>query len=200
MIKNLLSATDEKWHDRDWRLINSASSLTHYDCRWLGNNCHNPVIRPLLPAKEPTLLLQATSRDCQPSHTTKTTPQSRLLPPNLYHTSTHTSTNQCGYMSQSAYLTIASSSRQPLSSTASTSPPELILAFTVPSCITEQTPLVKVLTYSARRWLGEEKKVRKMKNTLLTFSSGKGSCLRKNVAGMEIAKLIPSMIQAFEVR
>lgn len=47
-------------------------------------------------------------------------------------------------------------------------------------------------------WRG--KNVRKMKNTLLTFSSGKGNCLRKNVAGMEIAKLIPSMIRAFEVR
>jgi hypothetical protein len=28
IIKNLLSATDEKWHDHDWRLINSTSSLT----------------------------------------------------------------------------------------------------------------------------------------------------------------------------
>src|SRR3954467_14942066 len=28
IVKNLVSATDEKWHDRDWRLINSAFSLT----------------------------------------------------------------------------------------------------------------------------------------------------------------------------
>ena len=28
IVKNLLSATDEKWHDRDRRLINSAFSLT----------------------------------------------------------------------------------------------------------------------------------------------------------------------------
>ena len=53
--------------------------------------------------------------------------------------------------------------------------------------------------FCPERWLGEEEKVRKMKNTLFTFSSGKYNCLEKNIARMEIAKLVPSVIRAFEV-
>jgi TATA-box binding protein (TBP) (component of TFIID and TFIIIB) len=59
--------------------------------------------------------------------------------------------------------------------------------------------LVKVLTYSARRWLGEEEKARKMKSTLFMFSSGKYNCLGKSVVRMEIAKSVQSVIRAFEV-
>jgi cytochrome P450 len=83
---------------------------------------------------------------------------------------------------------------------ANTSPLELILAFTVPSCITERTTFGEdVDIFRPERWLGEEEKVRKMKNALFTFSSGKYNCLKKNIARMEIAKLVPSVIRAFEV-
>jgi cytochrome P450 len=53
--------------------------------------------------------------------------------------------------------------------------------------------------FRPERWLSEEEKVRKMKNTLSTFGSGKYNCLGKNIARMEIAKLVPSVIRAFEV-
>jgi cytochrome P450 len=53
--------------------------------------------------------------------------------------------------------------------------------------------------FRPERWLGDEEKVKKMKNTLFTFSGGKYNCLEKNIARMEIAKLIPSMMRAFEV-
>jgi len=83
---------------------------------------------------------------------------------------------------------------------ADTSPLEPVLAFTVPSCIAERTTFGEdVDIFRAERWLGEEEKVRKMKNTLFTFSSGKYNCLEKNIARMEIAKLVPSVIRAFEV-
>jgi hypothetical protein len=38
-----------------------------------------------------------------------------------------------------------------------------------------------------------------MKNTLFTFSSGKYNCLGKNIARIEIARSVPSVIRAFEV-
>ena len=54
-------------------------------------------------------------------------------------------------------------------------------------------------TFRPERWLGDEEKVRKMKNSLFTFSSGKYNCLGKNIARMEVAKLVPSVMRAFEV-
>ena len=38
-----------------------------------------------------------------------------------------------------------------------------------------------------------------MKYTLFTFSSGKYDCLGKSIARMEIAKLVPRVIRAFQV-
>ena len=38
IIKNLLSATNEKWHDRNWRLINPAPLLTQIRYEpWVGS-------------------------------------------------------------------------------------------------------------------------------------------------------------------
>jgi cytochrome P450 len=53
--------------------------------------------------------------------------------------------------------------------------------------------------FRPERWLGDEEKVRRMNNTLFTFSSGKYNCLGKNIARMEVAKLVPSVIRVFEV-
>jgi hypothetical protein len=47
--------------------------------------------------------------------------------------------------------------------------------------------------------LEKEDKVRKMKSTLFTFDSDKYGCLGKNIARMEIAKLVPGVIRAFEM-
>jgi cytochrome P450 len=54
-------------------------------------------------------------------------------------------------------------------------------------------------TFRPERWLADEEKVRKTKNTLFTFSSGKHNCLGQNIARMEVAKLVPSVIPMFEV-
>jgi cytochrome P450 len=54
-------------------------------------------------------------------------------------------------------------------------------------------------TFRPERWLGDEEKVRKRKNSMFTFSSGKYNCLGKDIARMEIAKLVPSVMRAFEV-
>lgn len=53
--------------------------------------------------------------------------------------------------------------------------------------------------FRPERWLGDEEKVRKMKNTMFTFSSGKYNCLGKNLARMEVTKLVPSVMRALEV-
>jgi cytochrome P450 len=77
---------------------------------------------------------------------------------------------------------------------------EQTLASTVQSCTIDQRSSGEDAdAFRPERWLGDEEKVRKMKSTMFTFSSGKYNCLGKNIARMEIAKLVPSVIRAFEV-
>lgn len=54
--------------------------------------------------------------------------------------------------------------------------------------------------YRPERWLSEEKSARRMKNAMFTFSSGKYNCLGKDIARMEILKLVPSVMKTCEVR
>ena len=53
--------------------------------------------------------------------------------------------------------------------------------------------------FRPERWLESEEKARHMHNAMFTFSAGKYSCLGKNLARMEISKLVPTVIRAFEV-
>lgn len=53
--------------------------------------------------------------------------------------------------------------------------------------------------FRPERWLGDEEKVRRMRNTLFSFSSGKYSCLGKYLSRLELLKVIPELIRTFEV-
>lgn len=54
-------------------------------------------------------------------------------------------------------------------------------------------------TFRPERWLGDEEKVRRMKSSLFTFSSGKYSCLGQNISRMEITKFVPSVMQTYNI-
>jgi cytochrome P450 len=53
--------------------------------------------------------------------------------------------------------------------------------------------------FRPERWLDDEEKVRRMRNTLFSFGSGKYSCLGKNLSRLELLKVIPELIRTFEV-
>lgn len=54
--------------------------------------------------------------------------------------------------------------------------------------------------YRPERWLGEPEAVHRMSQTLFQFGAGNHLCLGKNIAYLEISKLIPSLMRTFEVR
>jgi cytochrome P450 len=56
-----------------------------------------------------------------------------------------------------------------------------------------------VEVFRPERWLGEETKVKEMNQVLVNFGSGVHVCLGKNIALMEIYKLIPEILRRFEV-
>lgn len=59
---------------------------------------------------------------------------------------------------------------------------------------------VDVETFRPERWIeGPEERIRLMKNTLFSFGTGKYGCLGKNLALMELLKLVPSLMMQFEV-
>lgn len=47
--------------------------------------------------------------------------------------------------------------------------------------------------------MDDEEKVSHMRNTLFSFSSGKYSCLGKNLSRLELLKVVPELIRTFEV-
>lgn len=53
--------------------------------------------------------------------------------------------------------------------------------------------------YRPERWLGEPETVYRMSQALFQFGSGNHICLGKNIAYLEIYKLIPSLMRTFEV-
>ena len=53
--------------------------------------------------------------------------------------------------------------------------------------------------FRPERWLDEEEKVRRMRNTMFSFGSGKYSCLGRHLSKLEILKFIPSVMREFEV-
>ena len=53
--------------------------------------------------------------------------------------------------------------------------------------------------FRPERWLGPEETVRAMKNSLFTFSHGRYACFGKNLAMMELLKLVPTLVRQFEV-
>jgi len=53
--------------------------------------------------------------------------------------------------------------------------------------------------YRPERWLEEEEKVREMNRASLSFGSGPHVCLGKNIALMEMYKVVPEMLKRFEV-
>lgn len=56
-----------------------------------------------------------------------------------------------------------------------------------------------VETFRPERWLGNEEKVRVMRNTLFTFSRGKYNCLGQHLSKLEMYKFVPSVLRAFDV-
>ncbi|KAL8991777.1 MAG: hypothetical protein Q9169_007657, partial [Polycauliona sp. 2 TL-2023] len=54
------------------------------------------------------------------------------------------------------------------------------------------------------RWLaeeqqkGDEARIRKMENALLTFGAGNRSCIGKHISYLEIVKVVPSLLRAFD--
>lgn len=53
--------------------------------------------------------------------------------------------------------------------------------------------------YRPERWLGEPEAVHRMSQTLFQFGSGSHMCLGKNISYLEIYKIVPSLMQTFEV-
>jgi len=57
-------------------------------------------------------------------------------------------------------------------------------------------------TYRPERWIengGNGEKLRGMERAMFLLGAGNHVCLGKNIAAMEIYKLVPSLIRAFEV-
>jgi cytochrome P450 len=54
--------------------------------------------------------------------------------------------------------------------------------------------------FRPERWLDDTEKVTRMSNAMFTFGYGKYSCIGKNIAKLEVLKLIPSVLREFEVR
>ncbi|KAF7183368.1 hypothetical protein CNMCM7691_003567 [Aspergillus felis] len=56
-------------------------------------------------------------------------------------------------------------------------------------------------SWHPERWLGkDEAAVKKMENSLLTFGHGHRSCIGKNISHLEVYKLVPTLLQAYEMR
>jgi cytochrome P450 len=54
--------------------------------------------------------------------------------------------------------------------------------------------------FRLERWLdSDEEKVRRMRNPLFSFGSGKYSCLGKNLSRLELLKIIPELIRTFDI-
>jgi cytochrome P450 len=53
--------------------------------------------------------------------------------------------------------------------------------------------------YRPERWLDDEEKVTKRNRVLFTFGGGPHACLGKNIALMEIYKIVPEILKKFEV-
>ena len=50
------------------------------------------------------------------------------------------------------------------------------------------------------RWLSaEEKLTKRMENNILTFGAGKRSCLGKNIATLELHKIVPALLMRYEM-
>lgn len=54
--------------------------------------------------------------------------------------------------------------------------------------------------YRPERWLEDGEKAKEMNRTMFQFSTGKYACIGKNIALLEIYKLIPSVMRSFRVR
>lgn len=57
-------------------------------------------------------------------------------------------------------------------------------------------------TWRPERWLsnGDEDRIKYMDQHILTFGAGKRSCLGKNIAMLELTKLVPAMVLRYEMR
>lgn len=53
--------------------------------------------------------------------------------------------------------------------------------------------------YRPERWLADPERVKEMEKTMFQFGAGDHICLGKNVALVEIYKLIPTLMKNFEV-
>ena len=53
--------------------------------------------------------------------------------------------------------------------------------------------------YRPERWLGPPEQVKQMEKTMFQFGAGDHICLGKNISLEEIYKLVPSLMQNFEV-
>ena len=57
-----------------------------------------------------------------------------------------------------------------------------------------------VEAFHPERWLSEqEKETKSMEHALLTFGAGKRSCLGKNIAMLELSKVVPALLMRFEM-
>jgi cytochrome P450 len=54
-------------------------------------------------------------------------------------------------------------------------------------------------SWRPERWLGSEEGRRKMEQSLLTFGAGHRSCLGKHISLLEIYKLVPTILQEYDV-
>ena len=56
-------------------------------------------------------------------------------------------------------------------------------------------------SWNPSRWLSEEEKeTKKMEHSLLTFGAGKRGCLGKNIANMEMHKIVPAILMRYDIR
>lgn len=54
--------------------------------------------------------------------------------------------------------------------------------------------------WNPSRWLGEkEKETKSMEHSILSFGAGKRSCLGKNIALLELHKLVPALLLKFKI-
>ena len=55
--------------------------------------------------------------------------------------------------------------------------------------------------WNPSRWLNdEEKETKKMEHSLLTFGAGKRGCLGKNIATLEMHKVVPALLMRYDIR
>ena len=54
-------------------------------------------------------------------------------------------------------------------------------------------------SWNPSRWLGENEKTKQMEHSILSFGAGKRSCLGKNIAMLELHKVVPALFLKFRI-